>query len=139
MIVYFDTSAFVKMYLPDERGVTARLAWDTAPTTASSLLLYPEARSALARARREGRTVSLPQGEDAAEIDQRLTSSHVVTPTYRLVREAGELADVRALRGFDAVHLASALQTGPETVVVTADKRLAEAARAEGMVVLMAS
>jgi predicted nucleic acid-binding protein len=55
------------------------------------------------------------------------------------VHEAGELAEARALRGFDAVHLASALQNGPDTVVVTGDKRLAAAARAEGLVVLLAA
>lgn len=139
MIVYFDTSAFVKMFLPDEPAFLAHLAWDMAPTTAVSSLLLPEARSAIARARRYGRRVSLAPEETQAEIDGRMDASHVVTPTYRLLHEAGDLADARGLRGFDAVHLASAMQTGPETLVVTADKRLAEAASAEGMVVLLAA
>lgn len=109
MIVYFDTSAFVKMFLPDEPALLAHLAWDMAPTTAVSLLLLPEARSAIARARRYGRRVSLAPDETQAEIDERMESSHAVTPTYRLLHEAGDLAEVRGLRGFDAVHLASAL------------------------------
>jgi predicted nucleic acid-binding protein len=134
LIVYFDTSAFVTLFLPDEETTRARLAWDLAPATAVSLVLYAEARSALAAARRHGGAVSV--ADAGAAIGERLYESHVVTPTYRLVHDAGGLAEVRALRGFDAVHLASALQTGPETVVVTADKRLAGAALAEGMVVL---
>jgi hypothetical protein len=139
VIVYFDTSAFVKMFLVEHGSEIAKVAWETAPTTASSLLLYPEARSALARARREGREVTVAPDDTPAVLDERMLASHVVTPTYRLVREAGAMAETRALRGFDAVHLASALQTGPQTVVVTADKRLAEAAEAEGLVVLLAA
>jgi hypothetical protein len=138
LIVYFDTSAFVKLFLPDEPREVAQLAWDLAPTAAVSLVLYPEARAALAAARRHGRPVDVDADATGDAIDTRMEGAHVVAPTYRLVHEAGELAESRALRGFDAVHLASALQHGPDTVVVTADKRLAAAAVAEGMVVLLA-
>lgn len=138
MIVYFDTSAFVKLFLVEHGSEFTKVAWDTAPTTASSLLLCPEARSALARARRYGREVTVARDEVPAAVEDRLDTSHVITPTYRLLRDAGELAETRALRGFDAVHLASALETGPQTVMVTGDKRLARAAEAEGLVVLLA-
>ena len=139
MIVYFDTSAFVKMFLDEPGTRLARLAWDTAPSAATSLLLFPEARSALARARHLGRSVSVAADRTEGAIDARMNGMHVVTPTYRLVHEAGVYADTRLLRGFDSVHLASAKQTGPETVLVTGDKRLADAARAEGMVVVLAA
>jgi predicted nucleic acid-binding protein len=46
-----------------------------------------------------------------------------------LAHEAGKLADNHALRGYDAVHLASALSVeDDELVVVTWDRDLAAAA-----------
>jgi uncharacterized protein len=53
-----------------------------------------------------------------------------------LARRAGELADQRALRGYDAVHLASALALGPgETILVTWDRDLGNAAVGAGVAV----
>lgn len=53
-----------------------------------------------------------------------------------LARDAGELADELALRGYDAVHLASALALGDEeTVLVTWDRDLAGAALDVGLAI----
>jgi predicted nucleic acid-binding protein len=53
-----------------------------------------------------------------------------------LAQRAGELADERALRGYDAVHLASALALGPgETILVTWDRDLSNAAVYTGVAV----
>jgi uncharacterized protein len=41
-----------------------------------------------------------------------------------LTRRAGDLAENLALRGYDAVHLASALALGDDTTVVTWDEDL---------------
>lgn len=55
-----------------------------------------------------------------------------VTPALAVT--AGDLAEARGLRGYDAVHLASALLGADDDVAIaTADRRLAEAARAEGL------
>jgi len=54
----------------------------------------------------------------------------VTEPT---VRRAGDLADRHALRGFDAVHVASAAEIGIGTVLVTWDKDVARAAHLEGL------
>ncbi len=53
-----------------------------------------------------------------------------------LARRAGELADERGLRGYDAVHLASALALGPdETILATWDRDLSNAAAGAGLAV----
>jgi len=53
-----------------------------------------------------------------------------------LVRAAGELAERRALRGCDSVHLASALSIdSPSLVLATWDQALAAAASEEGVAV----
>jgi predicted nucleic acid-binding protein len=53
-------------------------------------------------------------------------------PPRRVVWRAAALAEVHALRGYDAVHLASALDVGEAAYFVTSDRQLANAARAEG-------
>ena len=53
-----------------------------------------------------------------------------------LARRAGEIAEERALRGYDAVHLASALALGPgETILVTWDRDFSDAAVGAGLAV----
>jgi predicted nucleic acid-binding protein len=53
-----------------------------------------------------------------------------------LAQRAGELADERALRGYDAVHLASALALGPgDTILATWDRDLSDAAVDTGLAV----
>jgi len=53
-----------------------------------------------------------------------------------LAKAAGELAQRRGLRGYDAVHLASALAIDrTETVLATWDRALADAAVLEGLAV----
>jgi hypothetical protein len=57
----------------------------------------------------------------------------------QLARSAGELAERHALRGYDALHLASALSIGdPDLVLATWDRQLARAALAAGAAVLPA-
>jgi uncharacterized protein len=54
-----------------------------------------------------------------------------------LARQAGELAEKHALRGFDAIHLASALELwqlmGEVPEFLAYDTRLTDAARSEGL------
>jgi uncharacterized protein len=49
-----------------------------------------------------------------------------------LTREAGELAEELGLRGYDAVHLASALALATDTTFVTWDEKLRRAAASSG-------
>ena len=52
-----------------------------------------------------------------------------------LARQAGDLAAGHHLRGYDAVHLASALRLGSDTMLVTWDDRLRDAAVDAGLAV----
>jgi predicted nucleic acid-binding protein len=52
-----------------------------------------------------------------------------------LARQAGELAEELELRGYDAVHLASALALGTDTTLVTWDEDLKRAAAQSGCAV----
>jgi predicted nucleic acid-binding protein len=69
-----------------------------------------------------------------SELDRFYAELTVLELDGPLARLAGELAERHALRGYDAVHLASALSVGdPELVLVSWDRELAAAAGAAGL------
>lgn len=71
-----------------------------------------------------------------AELDALGAELVIVGVDEALAQRAGELADERALRGYDAVHLASALALGAaETILVTWDRDLSDAAAGAGLAV----
>jgi hypothetical protein len=94
-----------------------------------SSLTYAEARAAFARGRRIGRL-----DEDACRaavlgLEGLVVDLDTVEVTAPLVRRAGALADGFDLRGYDAIHLASAeLVADRELVLVTGDLDLVRAA-----------
>lgn len=109
--------------------------WATRHPVAASILSYPEGRAALSAARRAGRlTVAGHRGalEDFESVHGELLVIGIDAP---LARRAGELAEELELRGYDAVHLASALAFGPATVMVTWDQALHRAAADVGCAV----
>lgn len=137
MIAYFDTSAIVKLLFDDEPGrPAAQAAWHGAERVVASMVLYPEATAALARARRGRRLTSLGARAAFAMLERLARDVTFVQPTQRLLWEAAAMARGHRLRGYDAVHLASALAMCPDTVV-TADSDLATAARQAGLAVVV--
>lgn len=110
------------------------MAWDRAQVRTSSLALYPEARSAVAAARRGGR-IGVPEHVAVVAVLEALWGIMAsIELTEPLAHRAGELAESHSLRGYDAIHLASAeaiLDHGD--VMIVADMRLAEAAASLGI------
>ena len=71
-----------------------------------------------------------------AELDALNAELVIVGVDEALAQRAGELADEGALRGYDAVHLASALALGAgETILVAWDRDLSNAAVGAGLAV----
>ncbi|MDW5598263.1 type II toxin-antitoxin system VapC family toxin [Conexibacter stalactiti] len=136
MIVYFDTSALIKLVFDEPGSEIAVELWDRAEAVASSQLVYPEARAAAAAAHRGGRIDAGTLRSATREIDELFDELTVIGLDDPLARSAGRLAQQRALRGYDAVHLASALTVDAEDLVVaTWDRDLADAAIAEALAV----
>lgn len=101
-----------------------------------SVLAYPEARAALAAAWRAGRLDHRRYAVALDEFADLMTEVVIVGIDDRLARRAGDLAADLGLRGYDSVHLATALALeGADTVMVTWDRDLAQAATAAGMAV----
>ena len=132
MITFVDTSAFVKLVVSEPGSDRVGQLWDAASVVVAARPLYVEARAALAAASRGGRLVGANSTRARRNLDDLWGQLAVVEVTGELVEQASDLADRRALRGYDAVHLAAALRAGAQLFVV-ADRRLAEAASLEGL------
>lgn len=109
--------------------------WDTRLRAASSILCYPEGRAALAAAHRGGRLNATGYGRAREEFDSLQRELLLIGMDEPLARQAGTLAEELALRGYDAVHLASALALGTDTTLVTFDQDLRRAAGQRGCAV----
>lgn len=134
MIGYFDTSALVPLLVAEPGSARAALLWDGADRVASARLVYPEARAALAQAHRMGRLTIRQLAEAVGELEDLLMQLDLVELDEQLARRAGDLAERRGLRGYDAVHLAAADRLNdPDLVVVAGDRALLDAVRAEGI------
>jgi predicted nucleic acid-binding protein len=79
-----------------------------ASLVATSVLAYPEARSALARLRREGGLTEIEQAQAKGDLDQDW-NGFLALPVEDVWRQAGDLAERHGLRGADSVHLATYL------------------------------
>jgi hypothetical protein len=131
-LVYFDSSALVKLVVQETGSDLAAELWDGCDAALASRLAYPEVRAALAAA---GRNHDLSDDDlDTAEEawEQFWAAVRPVELTAAVERHAGQLARSHALRGADAVHLASALAIGdPDLIIAVWDQRLhADAATA---------
>jgi predicted nucleic acid-binding protein len=139
LILYLDSSSLAKLYVQEGGSELVRPA-ARSNSLATSLVAYTEMRALFARIRREGR--HSPGEHDVAlgDFERDWQSMITVEVTESLVRRAGALADQYALRGFDAVHLSSALTLraeASEPVTFSAfDGRLRDAAVACGLAVL---
>ena len=112
----------------------AAALWDSAFPAASSLLAYPEGRAALAAARRLRRLSEKVYREAVASFEGIYAELATIGVDQELARRAGACAEELQVRGYDAVHLATALELGNEEVVlVTWDRDLARAAGQAGL------
>lgn len=137
MILYLDTSSLVKLYVEEEGSQAVRDQISAAEAVATSHIAYAEVRAAFARKQQEG---ELSQ----EEYERILDDFHKEWGTYLAIRVseaiialAGDLAERHGLRGFDAIHLSSALALRDEVksyiAFSSADERLQAAAKAEGL------
>jgi predicted nucleic acid-binding protein len=136
LIAYFDTSAFVKLVVSEAGSAEVGRIWDVASRAASSILLYPEGRAALAKARRDRRLSQAALHVAIEDFETLWAGIERVLVSVLLATRAGALAHEQGLRGYDAVHLASAETIAAGDIVfVAADQPLLAAARRLGLAV----
>jgi predicted nucleic acid-binding protein len=136
-MIYLDTSALVKRFVAEAASDRVRRLIVTEASVATSKIAYAEIYSGLTTKWREN---------DLSKSDYALACRQFETDWEAYVRVdlddeilliARDLIQRHPLRGFDAVHLASAVYLqkalGDPISFVAADKRLLEAAHQESL------
>lgn len=110
--------------------------WDTADHVASVRSVYAEARATLGQAARLGRLAASELAHTVAALDELYDQLALLEVDDPLVRQAGELAELQALRGYGAVRVAAAERvTDDTTVLLAGDRDLLAAAATVGLAV----
>lgn len=124
-IVYFDSSAFVKLVVEEEGSDIAAALWDGCDAAVSSRLSYCEVRAALAAAGRDHRLDLEAQQQTEAAWQGYWAAARPVELTETIAIHAGQLAGQQALRCAGAIHLASALAVSVDELLFAVwDQRL---------------
>lgn len=132
-LIYFDSSALVKLLAEEPGSDLAAELWDGCDAAMASRLAYPEVRAALAASARNHDITETELDAAERDWDGYWAAIRPVELTAAVERHAGQLARAHALRGADAVHLASALAIGdPELIIAVWARRLHAGVRAAG-------
>ena len=117
MILYCDTSALVKRYVVEEGTELVDRYWEDAFAISTSVVAFAEALSVFNRKRRE----KVLSGKEYSGIVRKFKNDYrkmVLIPVSERINEIVErLLKTYPLRGFDAIHLASAVLLKEETKI----------------------
>lgn len=137
MIVYLDASALVKRYIQEQGTPEIIQVFIQAEAVGTSILSRAETAAALAKANR----LNVLAKDDADRAISRFRGEWLdlirIQATESVVARADQVAWGYGLRGYDAVHLASALlwheQLNQEVAFATFDRQLWFAAGSSGL------
>jgi len=140
MILYLDTSDLVKLYVEEEKSTKIRDSVSTCGVVATSIISYAEVRAAFARKFREGGLKEKFYRQFINDLDKDWENYFVLNLTENIVKSAGSLCEKYGLRGFDALHLASALflkrNSSLSILFSCSDIKLNDVAKSEGFDVI---
>lgn len=137
MIVYCDTSALIKLYIDEANSDEAKELLVNASVLATCRITWAEVFATFARRAREVSDDAAAIAEAGRVFRADWPAFMIIEITQELVEQAGELAEAFALRGYDSIHVASALlvmrRTGEPITFACFDNRLNKAAALLGM------
>jgi len=137
MLLYLDTSSLVKLYVEEEDSSEVAHLVVSSKATATSLIAYAESRSAFARRYKEKAFTGKKYEELITSFNADWKNYLILRVQPDLVMKAGDLAEKHGLRGFDAIHLSSALrlkeEVSEDVVFSCSDHILRKAAHQEGL------
>ncbi len=115
MICYLDTSALIKLYIKEDGSEIVHEIAKNADYFATSKIAYVESISALVRLQREEKL----HANEFLRIKKSFLEDWkrfiVIELTDIILNTAGELIEKYSLRGFDSIHLSSALMLKKQT------------------------
>lgn len=139
MILYLDASALVKNYIQESHTTAVRALLASGAAAGTGCLSKAEVAAAFGKAARLGyiTPAEARAAWDAFHADW--PSLTRLAPTEPLLDHAAHLALSRQLRGYDAIHLATALtwqmQRAAAVTLVTFDRQLWQAGQSVGIAV----
>jgi len=140
MIVYLDTSSLVKLYVEEIDSEKIRNFAHNAAAVSTSKIAYAEARAAFARKQKEEEFSLKVLRKTVEDLNKDWESYFVIEITDGLIRFAGDIAEKYLLRGFDSIHLASAVhlknKIRADVHFSSYDTRLNQSAEKEGIILL---
>lgn len=139
MIFYADASVIVKRYLREAGSDQVRTLFAEASLAATALVSRAEVSAALAKSVRVG-VLTRGDGESALrQFRAHWPDMFRLRVTEAVAARADELAWRHGLRGYDTIHLATALGwgvgLGEAAALATYDHQLWRAAQSEGFLV----
>jgi predicted nucleic acid-binding protein len=137
MILYLDTSALVKRYFREPHSDLIVQKWQSATQIVTSSVAYAETMASIYRKKRESGLSDALIGEVVGFFHSDWQSFIRVEVSDELNKYIDPLVKKYILRGFDAIHLASAMtiyeKLADDLVFACFDRKLLYAARSEGM------
>jgi predicted nucleic acid-binding protein len=109
VICYLDTSSLVKLYVLEQGAPAVRSLVENADLVATSVMAYAEARAAFARRARERGLTRTEHRRVCGDLESDWPFYLSIEVTQAVSRHAGDVAEKHALRGVDALHLATFL------------------------------
>jgi predicted nucleic acid-binding protein len=136
-VIYLDTSALIKRFVHEKGSLLVQSLVQRAGTVATAKIAYAEIFAGLTRKLREGNLAKAQYALACRQFDRDWHAYIRVELGDDLLLLARDLIQRHPLRGFDAVHLASALtlktSLGEEITFAGADGRLLKAVEAEDL------
>jgi len=137
---YLDTSALIKRFVAEKGSSLVRILVERHGPVATSKLAYAEVYSGLSRKKREG-LLSRAQYTLACRQFEMEWSAYIrVDLSDEILFLARDLIQRHPLKGFDAIHLATALELkealGQQIAFAGADERQLQAAALENLTTL---
>ncbi|GJL67091.1 MAG: twitching motility protein PilT [Nitrospirales bacterium] len=134
---YFDTSALIKAFLTEQGTDRTKHLLLRDELAATATITYAEMYSGFSRKHREGGLSTKQYTSVSEEFESYWPTCLQLHLTSEVLLLARDLIKRNPLRGFDAVHLASALRLEKEIAepitFIASDERLLQAADSEGL------
>jgi predicted nucleic acid-binding protein len=136
-VIYLDTSALIKRFVNEKGSPLVQSLVQQREPVATAKVAYAEIFAGFARKFREGHLPKAPYALACRQFERDWQAYLRVELEDDILFLARDLIQRHPLRGFDAVHLASALSLknalGEEITFAAADRRLLRAAEAENL------
>jgi predicted nucleic acid-binding protein len=134
-MIYLDTSALIKRYIWESGSEQVRRVLRESGVIVTSKIAYAEVYAAFTRRMREGDLVPIRYRQVCRLFEREWRAYLIVEVHDEILHLSRDLIKRYPLRGFDALHLASAKSLGQQLRTTLtfgcADQRLLESAKAE--------